>query len=154
MTVKLPKPEGSQLFTGAANKVTFTGSVSPTLDKGAEVFLQRESGTSVEEWGTIQRRVLVQADGSFSITHTFGSPGDANLRIVVRPHDKFSARGVSDAMNYVISQTQNPNFTLEPKIDPLPYRPVPDVQGHRQRRGQPESRADGPHLRHSVRQGR
>jgi hypothetical protein len=121
VTVNLPKPEGSQVFTGSTNAVTFTGSVSPTLDENAEVFLQRESGTSVEEWGTIQRRVLVKADGSFSIKHTFGSPGDANLRIVVRPHGKFSARGVSDAMNYVISQTQNPNFTLEPKSDPIAY---------------------------------
>jgi hypothetical protein len=122
VTVKLPKPEGSQLFTGPANAVTFTGSVSPTtLDEGAEVFLQRESGTSVEEWRTIQRRVLVKSDGSFSIKHTFGSPGDANLRIVIRPHGNFSARGVSDAMAYVISQTQNPSLTLEPKSDPIAY---------------------------------
>ena len=121
VTVKLPQPEGSQLFTGPTHRVTFSGSVSPSLDEGAEVFLQRESGTSVEEWGTIQRRVLVQAGGSFSITHTFGSPGDANLRIVIRPHGKFSARGVSDAMNYVISQAQNPSLTLEPKSDPIAY---------------------------------
>jgi hypothetical protein len=129
VTVKLPQPEGSQLFTGFAHRVTFTGSVSPALDEGAEVLLQRESGTSVEEWGTIQRRVLVQADGTFSITHTFGSPGDANLRVVIRPHGKFGARGVSDAMNYVISQNQNPNLTLEPKSNPIAYGQSLNLKG-------------------------
>jgi len=113
-------PEGSELFTGFAHRVTFAGSVNPT-DQGAEVLLERESGTSTEEWGAIQGHVYVKLNGTFSITHNFGVPGDANLRVVVRPHGKFDQRGVSDVMNYIISQTQNPNLTLEPKTDPIAY---------------------------------
>jgi len=39
----------------------------------------------------------------------------------VRPHGKFGARGISDVMSYVITQTQNPNLTLEPKPDPIGF---------------------------------
>jgi hypothetical protein len=113
-----PLPEGSQLFTGPAHKVTFKGSVNP-IDRGAEVLLQRETGGSTEEWGTIQRHSFVRADGSFEIIHTFVVPGDANLRAVVRPHGMFDARGVSNVLTYEISQTQNPNLTLEPSVDPV-----------------------------------
>jgi hypothetical protein len=115
-----PLPEGSQLFTGPAHKVTFKGSVNP-IDRGAEVLLQRETGGSIEEWGTIQRHNFVKADGSFEIIHTFVVPGDANLRAVVRPHGMFDARGVSNMLTYEISQTQNPNLTLEPSADPVNF---------------------------------
>ena len=115
-----PLPEGSQLFTGPAHKVTFKGSVNP-IDRGAEVVLQRETGGSTEEWGTIQRHDFVKADGSFEIIHTFVVPGDANLRAVVRPHRMFDARGVSNVLTFEISQTQNPNLTLEPSADPVNF---------------------------------
>ena len=115
-----PLPEGSQLFTGPAHKVTFKGSVNP-IDRGAEVVLQRETGGSTEEWGTIQQHNFVKADGSFEIIHTFVVPGDANLRVVVRPHGIFHARGVSNMLTYEISQTQNPNLTLEPSADPVNF---------------------------------
>jgi hypothetical protein len=115
-----PLPEGSQLFTGPAHKVTFKGSVNP-IDRGAEVVLQRETGGSTEEWGTIQRHDFVKADGSFEIIHTFVVPGDANLRAVVRPHGMFDARGVSNMLTFEISQTQNPNLTLEPSADPVNF---------------------------------
>lgn len=115
-----PLPEGSQLFTGPAHKVTFKGSVNP-IDRGAEVLLQRETGRSTEEWGTIQAHNFVKADGSFEIIHRFVVPGDANLRVVVRPHGMFDARGVSNVLTYEISQTQNPNLTLEPSADPVNF---------------------------------
>ncbi|HWY89059.1 MAG TPA: hypothetical protein VNY31_00155 [Solirubrobacteraceae bacterium] len=115
-----PLPEGSQLFTGPAHRVTFKGSVNP-IDRGAEVLLQRETGGSTEEWGTIQRHGFVRADGSFEIIHTFVVPGDANLRAVVRPHGMFDARGISNVLTYEISQTQNPNLTLEPSADPVNF---------------------------------
>jgi hypothetical protein len=115
-----PLPEGSQLFTGPAHKVTFKGSVNP-LDQGAEVLLQRETGGATEEWGTIQQHNFVKADGSFEIVHKFVVPGDANLRAIVRPHGKFDARGVSNTLSYEISQTQNPNLTLEPSADPVNF---------------------------------
>jgi hypothetical protein len=113
-------PEGSQLFTGYAHRVTFKGSVNPT-DVGAEVRLQRESSTSTEEWSTIQAHEFVKADGTFTIVHRFGVPGDANLRVAVRPHGKFDVRGVSNTLTYEIEQAQNANLTLEPKTDPVGY---------------------------------
>lgn len=115
-----PAPEGTAFLTGFAHRVAFNGSVSPE-DRGAEVVLQRESSAVSEEWGVIQQRIYVQADGTFSFVHKFGAPGDANLRIVVRPHGRFDVRGVSDVMSYTITQTQNPNLTLEPSPRPVTY---------------------------------
>jgi hypothetical protein len=120
VTVIPPAPEGTAFFTGFAHRVAFTGSVSPE-DRGAEVVLERENGTVSEEWGMIQRHVFVQPDGTFSLVHRFSVPGDANLRIVVRPHGRFDVRGVSDAMSYSVTQTQNPNLTLEPSPRPVTF---------------------------------
>jgi len=114
-----PAPEGATFLTGHANRITFAGSVSPE-DKGAEVVLQRE-GNVTEEWGAIQRHAFVQPDGTFSFEHRFLAPGDANLRIVVRPHGRFGVRGVSDVMSYTISQAQNPNLTLESSPRPVTF---------------------------------
>jgi hypothetical protein len=114
-----PAPEGATFLTGKANKVMFSGQVSPE-DKGAEVVLQRE-GNATEEWGRISRPVFVQANGAFTIEHGFLAPGDANLRIVVRPHGRFGARGISDVMSYTVSQAQNPNLTLEPTPRPVTF---------------------------------
>jgi hypothetical protein len=113
-----PLPEGSQLFTGPAHKVTFVGTVNP-INAGAEVWLQRESGGSSEEWLTIQTHEFVKADGTFTLVHRFIVPGDANLRAIVRPRGKFGVRGVSNMLSYEISQTQNPDLTLEPKTNPV-----------------------------------
>lgn len=120
VTVTPPAPEGSQLQTGIAGRVTFAGSVSPA-DANAEVVLQRESGAVSEEWGVIQDHVFVAPGGTFSFVHRFLAPGDANLRVVVRPHGHFGVRGISDQMNYIITQHQNPNLTLEPASDPITY---------------------------------
>lgn len=120
VTATPPEPEGSTFLTGFAHKVPFNGSVSPE-DRGAEVVLQRESDTGTEEWGTIQQHVFVQPNGTFSFLHRFLVPGDANLRIVVRAHNRFGARGISDTMSYTVSQTQNPNLTMEPSPRPVSY---------------------------------
>jgi hypothetical protein len=110
-TVEFEGPKTPTLETGFAHEVTFTGKVSPT-DTGAEVVLQREVATSTEEWHTIQAGSKVKADGTFTIIHRFGIPGDANLRAVVRPHHLFDVRGASAPLSYVIVQAQNPNLTL------------------------------------------
>lgn len=128
VAVTPPAPEGSLLQTGIANKVTFTGSVSPS-DVGAEVVLQRENGTISEEWGPIQYHNFVQPNGTYTIVHRFLVPGDANLRVVVRPHGHFGVRGVSDVMNYVIAQHQNANLTLEPTPDPVAYGSPVAIKG-------------------------
>ena len=67
--------------------------------------------SAVEEWHPIQRGV-VGGHGEYSFVHVFKIPGDANIRVVVRPHRRFSAFGASTPLSYVISQRQNPQLTL------------------------------------------
>jgi hypothetical protein len=120
-------PDGSQLRTGRSNRVTFTGTVTPG-DAGATVVLQRENSTSFEEWGAIQLGV-VGPGGTYSLTHTFVIPGDANIRVVVRKHGKFSVRGISNTLSYVISQRQNPKLTLNASADPISYGQTVTLSG-------------------------
>jgi hypothetical protein len=112
-------PDGAQLRTGQRNRVTFTGTVTPA-DAGAELLLQRENSASFEEWVAIQRGV-VGPGGTYSMTHRFIIPGDANIRVVVRPHGNFSVRGISNTLSYQISQTQNPKLTINASADPISY---------------------------------
>jgi hypothetical protein len=122
-------PDGSQLFTGAgpfvrahglrSNTVTFTGTVSPQ-DVGATVALQRENTVGIEEWHRIGATSKVGPGGTYSITHTFGAPGDANIRVVVRP-SKSNAAGVSETLSYEISQPQNPALTIQSSSNPIFY---------------------------------
>jgi len=121
--------EGAQIKTGIRNRVTFAGSVNPAQDAGAEVLLQREAATSNEEWHTIQRTGVVRADGSYSFVHIFGAPGDANLRVVVRPHGKFDVRGTSNTLSYEISQNQNPRLTILSSADPVNYGQPVTISG-------------------------
>lgn len=102
--------EAQPLFTGPRNRVTFNGTVSPA-DTGASIVLQRESSTSNEEWHAIGFGV-VGPGGVYSINHKFVRPGDANLRVVVRRHGKFSMRGASNTLSYGISQRENPALTI------------------------------------------
>jgi hypothetical protein len=110
--------EGTQLFTGVANKVTFTGTVSPA-DAGAVVVLQRQNAVSGNEWHRIQRGI-VGPTGSYSITHTFVVPGDANIRVLVRSHG-LNIPSPSDLLTYEISQAQNPQLTITATPDPISY---------------------------------
>jgi hypothetical protein len=139
-------PEGAELFTRSGpfvgakglrpflrNRVTFTGAVSPA-DAGAEVVLQRENATGNEEWHRIGRTQInpgcTSPAGvcSYSLTHTFGAPGDANIRVVVRPH-KMNAPGVSETLSYEISQAQNPALTIESSADPISYGQTVTITG-------------------------
>ena len=109
-------PEGTQLFTGAANKVTFTGTVSPA-DAGARVILQRQNAVTGNEWHRIDSG-LVASGGSFSITHTFVVPGDANLRVLVRSQRR-NLPSPSNLLTYEISQAQNHELTIQASADPI-----------------------------------
>jgi hypothetical protein len=140
-------PEGAELFTRSGpfvgakglrpflrNRVTFTGTVSPA-DAGAEVVLQRENATGNEEWHRIGRTQIDPGCASsptgvcsYSLTHTFGAPGDANIRVVVRPH-KMNAPGVSETLSYEISQAQNPALTIESSADPISYGQTVTITG-------------------------
>ncbi len=109
VTLKGP-PEPDTLFTGHPNRETFEGTVSPA-DEGALLVLQRESATSDEEWHPIELS-RVGPGGVYSITHTFIAPGDANIRVLVPRHGRFSVRGVSNTLSYLISQRENPDLTI------------------------------------------
>jgi hypothetical protein len=135
-------PDGSQLFTGAGpfthsralnhglrSTVTFTGTVSPveTGDVGDTVALQRENSVGVEEWRRIGQGTIAP-DGSYSITHKFAVPGDANIRVVVR-EAKRNTRGASESLSYEISQAQNPDLTILSSADPISYGQPVTISG-------------------------
>jgi hypothetical protein len=130
LTVSGP-PDGAQLFTGPGplkssagahnpllNVIRFSGAVSPT-DAGAEVVLQRENTVGVEEWRRIARGV-VDREGNYLIVHKFAVPGDANIRVVVRP-SATNAAAASEPLSYEISQAQKPDLLIESSADPLSY---------------------------------
>jgi hypothetical protein len=122
-------PDGAQLLTGRRNQVRFTGTVNPatSADNGAGVFLEREEATSNEEWHAIQGSTV--REGAFSFLHTFVVPGAANLRVTVRPHGPFGARGISNALSYEISQPENPKLTILSSADPVPYGQTVTLSG-------------------------
>ncbi len=119
-------PEGTQILTGVANKVTFTGTVTPA-DVGARVVLQRQNALTGNEWHRIDSGV-VEAGGGFSITHTFIVPGDANLRVLVRSQGR-NVPSPSDVLTYEISQAQNPALTINASADPIVYGQSVTISG-------------------------
>jgi hypothetical protein len=119
-------PEGTQLLTGAPNKVTFTGTVNPS-DVGARVILQRQSATSGDDWHRIGVG-QVGAGGAYSIPHTFVVPGDANIRVLVRSQRR-NVPSPSGALTYSISQTQNPALTIIASADPISYGQTVTISG-------------------------
>lgn len=99
----------------ASNTVTITGAVSP-VRAGAMVMLQREGAIE----GNWQRIAVgeVGADGRYSLTHSFGIPGTASVRVVVQGH---GLPGVSEPLTYQIARRQNPRLTIEASALPLTY---------------------------------
>ena len=118
--------EETQLLTGAANKVTFTGTVSPA-DAGASVVLQRQNAVSGNEWHRIDKGRVTTA-GSFTIVHTFVVPGDANLRVLVRSHGR-NIPSPSNVLTYEISQAQNPSLTIQASANPISYGKSVTISG-------------------------
>jgi hypothetical protein len=122
-------PEGTQLFTGAPNKVTFTGTVNPA-DIGARVILQRQNALTGNEWHRIDTGTVVPegTKGSFTIVHTFVVPGDANLRVLVRGQGR-NVPSLSNTLTYEISQAQNPALTINASADPISYGQSVTISG-------------------------
>jgi hypothetical protein len=122
-------PEGvvpSTLRTGHHNMVTFTGTVSPQ-DEGALVILQRQNAIRGNEWHRIGRATTVGAGGTFTITHTFRYPGDANIRVVVRSPENIPS--ASNVLDYEIVQAQNPQLTIESSANPISYGQSTTIKG-------------------------
>ncbi len=132
-------PEGTQLLTGVANQVTFTGTVTPAADVGARVVLQRQNAVTGNEWHRIGIGQVL-AGGSYSITHTFRVPGDANIRVLVR----------SDGLN-IPSPSNSARVRDLPGTEPEPddqrlrrsdrLRAVGDDLGRPRGRGKPAGHA-------------
>src|SRR5437764_3296710 len=109
--------DGSNLLTGPAHRVTFSGTASP-FTVGDRVLLQRQSSdSSGNQWHTIDRS-RVQPGGSYSIPHTFRVPGDASIRVLVRGTRR-NLPSPSNVLTYEISQAQNPALTINPSADPI-----------------------------------
>ncbi len=119
-------PEGTQILTGAANAVTFTGAVNPS-DGGARVILQRQNALTGNEWRPIGSGT-VGPEGDFSIAHTFIVPGDANLRVLVRSR-RINIPSPSNVLTYEISQAQNPQLTINASADPITYGQSVTISG-------------------------
>lgn len=108
--------DGSNLETGPAHRVTFSGTVSP-FAVGARVILQRQNAGNGKAWHRIDQ-TRVQPGGTFTMPHTFRVPGDANVRVLVRATRRNIA-SVSNVLGYEISQAQNPALTLNSSADPI-----------------------------------
>jgi hypothetical protein len=116
--VTLSGPTQGQLFTGFANRVTFTGTVNPA-DAGARVILQRQNASTGNDWHRIDRGV-VDASGNFTIVHRFIVPGDANIRVLVRSQRR-NVPSASNVLAYSISQAQNSALTIQASADPIAF---------------------------------
>lgn len=119
------------LRTGRRNRVTFTGSVSPA-DVGAVVILQRQDALTGNEWHRIGSGVVSAtsdpAVGSFSITHRFLVPGDANIRVLLRSPFR-NAPTPSNFLTYQISQAQNASLTIKSSADPITFGQPVTISG-------------------------
>ena len=119
-------PEGTQIETGAPNKQTFSGTVTPA-DVGARVILQRQNAVAGDEWHRIGIG-SVQAGGNYTIAHTFRVPGDASIRVLVRS-DRINSPSASTPLEYEISQAQNPSLTIASSADPITYGQSASISG-------------------------
>lgn len=111
-------PEGTQILTGPANAVTFTGTVDPA-DAGARLLLQRQNADNGNGWAHIGSGT-VGPGGKYSIGHVFRVPGDANIRTLVLSQGR-NIPSPSNVLQYEISQAQNPNLTINAAPDPITF---------------------------------
>ncbi len=99
--------------------VVFTGHVTPNHG-GDRVFLQRQVGSSGDDWRTIDSG-RVGPGSNYAIVHRFRVPtGDAlTLRVAIR-RDRRNLAGASKSVDVDVEQNQNPTFTLNASQDPIP----------------------------------
>jgi hypothetical protein len=92
------------------------------------VVLQRQNSVSGgDDWGTIQTG-HVGPGGHYTIVHVFTSPGDANLRVLVRANTRNIA-SPSSPVSYQIQQAQNSALTINGSPLPLPAGQVETITG-------------------------
>jgi hypothetical protein len=113
--VDLNAPGNTNVTTGVP--MVFTGTVDPP-HVGGTLLLQRQNAViGGDDWHTIGHGTI-GAGGAFSITHTFVVPGDANIRVLLRP-DVLNVRSPSEPISLQISQKQNPNLSINSSVDPI-----------------------------------
>ena len=117
--VTLSGPAGANLLTGPGHPATFTGTVSPAQTGGAVLLQRQNAAAGGDDWRTIDRG-RVAAGGTFSIVHRFVTPGDANLRVLVRRTVR-NLPSPSNVLEYQISQAQNPALTIMASADPITF---------------------------------
>lgn len=110
---------------GTGSTVTFTGSVTPT-QAGRRIVLERE-GASAEDWYVIAVG-HVDTDGTYSITHTFGIPGAADVRVYLQANRALSA-GSSETISYQLERGQGPQHESSAKTSPKPPPASPGEPG-------------------------
>jgi hypothetical protein len=108
----------SQPRAQAHTRTTFTGTVSPVVT-GALVALQVAYGASGERWRSVAYG-HVAADGSYSIAHSFKTPGLTSVRTLVHLGRHYAA-AVSESLSYEVPQPQNPQLSIQASADPLVY---------------------------------
>ncbi len=125
-TTQLPRAARHASVSDAeSDTVTFAGNVGP-VPAGTRLILQRESASAGEDW----RRIglgEVQADGSYSIPHTFSVGGPATVRVVVRARGQLAA--ASEPLTYEVAPRQNPRLTIAASARPLLYGHALTISG-------------------------
>jgi hypothetical protein len=99
--------------------VVFSGHVTPN-HRGDRVFLQRQVGSSGDDWRTIDSG-RVGPGSNYAIVHRFRVPdGDGlTVRTLIR-RDRRNLAGASRSLDLTVQQNQNPSFTLNASQDPIP----------------------------------
>jgi hypothetical protein len=82
-----------------SSTVTFTGTVQPE-EAGPRVLLERQGAGASRDW-IVLGSAPVGAGGGYSITHTFGIAGTADVRVVLRAR-RDDLAGVSPTLTYQI----------------------------------------------------
>jgi hypothetical protein len=100
-----------------AMRAAFTGAVSPA-SSGARVILQIAYPAAGEHWRAVAFGA-VNPDGSYSIAHSFRTPGAVSVRTVVRTGPS-NTPGISEVLSYEVAQPQNPLLTIQTSADPVP----------------------------------
>ncbi len=97
----------------------------PGRDSGALVVLQRQNALKGNEWHRIGSPASSAKEGPSRSNTTSSSPAPPNIRVVVRD-PKVNVPSPSNALNYEITQAQNPRLTIESLSRPDLLRAVHD----------------------------
>ena len=99
----------STASTETGQAVAFSGQVTPSYP-GKRLELQVQGAEGGDGWTTVAT-TLTDASSSFDLSHSWGGPGDLTLRAAF-PGDPLNREGVSDSLTLLVTQKENPSFTI------------------------------------------